>query len=98
MAVLSLSSRRERREANRFTWAPITEVAVLFAGIFVTMVPAAFLEVHGRQLGLTQPWQFFWVTGLLSSALDNAPTYLPSPRWRRVPTTSMSWSPIRLAD
>ena len=78
MAVLSLYfTPRTLREANRFTWAPITEVAVLFAGIFVTMVPALqLLEVHGRQLGLTQPWQFFWVTGLLSSALDNAPTYL----------------------
>ena len=78
MAALSLRlTPRALREANRFTWAPITEVAILFAGIFVTMVPALqLLEVHGRELGLTQPWQFFWVTGLLSSALDNAPTYL----------------------
>jgi Na+/H+ antiporter NhaD/arsenite permease-like protein len=65
------------REANGFTWAPITEVAILFAGIFVTMVPALqLLEAHGHELGLTRPWQFFWATGLLSSALDNAPTYL----------------------
>ena len=78
MAALSLwFTPRALREANRFTWAPITEVAILFAGIFVTMVPALeLLEAHGRELGLTQPWQFFWVTGLLSSALDNAPTYL----------------------
>ncbi len=78
MAALSLYfTPRALREANRFTWAPITEVAILFAGIFVTMVPALeLLEAHGRELGLTQPWQFFWVTGLLSSALDNAPTYL----------------------
>jgi len=78
MAALSLYfTPRALRQANRFTWAPITEVAILFAGIFVTMVPALqLLEAHGRALGLTQPWAFFWVTGLLSSALDNAPTYL----------------------
>jgi Na+/H+ antiporter NhaD/arsenite permease-like protein len=78
MALLSLwLTPRELREANGFTWAPITEVAILFAGIFVTMVPALqLLEVHGHELGLREPWQFFWGTGLLSSALDNAPTYL----------------------
>jgi Na+/H+ antiporter NhaD/arsenite permease-like protein len=78
MACLSLRfTPSALRQANGFTWAPITEVAILFAGIFVTMVPALqLLEVHGRDLGLTEPWQFFWVTGLLSSALDNAPTYL----------------------
>jgi Na+/H+ antiporter NhaD/arsenite permease-like protein len=65
------------RKDNGFTWAPIIEVTILFAGIFVTMVPALnLLEVHGRELGLTEPWQFFWVTGLVSSTLDNAPTYL----------------------
>src|SRR5262249_41640492 len=65
------------RELNGFTWDPILEVAVLFAGIFVTMVPALELvETHGQKLGLTQPWQYFWLTGLLSSFLDNAPTYL----------------------
>jgi Na+/H+ antiporter NhaD/arsenite permease-like protein len=78
MAYLSLRlTPQVLRKANGFTWMPITEVAILFAGIFVTMVPALqLLEVHGRDLGLTQPWQFFWATGLLSSALDNAPTYL----------------------
>jgi Na+/H+ antiporter NhaD/arsenite permease-like protein len=78
MAGLSLRfTPRGLRAANDFTWAPITEVAILFAGIFVTMVPALqLLEARGHELGLTQPWQFFWATGLLSSALDNAPTYL----------------------
>jgi Na+/H+ antiporter NhaD/arsenite permease-like protein len=78
MAGLSLQQTPQRlRKDNGFTWAPITEVAILFAGIFITMVPALqLLELHGRELGLTEPWQFFWVTGLLSSALDNAPTYL----------------------
>jgi Na+/H+ antiporter NhaD/arsenite permease-like protein len=78
MAGLSLRfTPRRLRAANGFTWAPITEVAILFAGIFITMVPALqLLEVYGPSLGLTQPWQFFWATGLLSSALDNAPTYI----------------------
>lgn len=68
---------KELRAVNGFAWAPIVEVAILFAGIFVTMVPALqLLEEHGKDLGLTQPWQFFWATGLLSSVLDNAPTYL----------------------
>ena len=65
------------RKENEFTWGPILEVAILFAGLFVTMVPAlALLKHHGAALGLTSPWQFFWLTGLLSSILDNAPTYL----------------------
>ena len=65
------------REENAFTYHPITEVAILFAGIFVTMVPVlTMLQVHGSQLGVIQPWQFFWASGSLSSFLDNAPTYL----------------------
>ncbi len=65
------------RKDNGFTWGPIIEVAILFAGIFIAMVPALqLLEVHGRELGLAEPRHFFWATGLLSSALDNAPTYL----------------------
>ena len=78
MAFLSLlMTPPALRKENGFNWRPITEVAILFAGIFVTMVPALqLLEAHGRDSGLTEPWQFFWVTGLLSSALDNAPTYL----------------------
>jgi Na+/H+ antiporter NhaD/arsenite permease-like protein len=65
------------RTAQGFSFGPIVEVAVLFAGIFVTMVPAlALLEAHGAQLGLGRPWHFFTVTGILSSLLDNAPTYL----------------------
>lgn len=65
------------RASNFFSWRPIIEVAVIFAGIFATMVPAlAILRAHGGSLGLTQPWHFFWATGALSSFLDNAPTYL----------------------
>jgi Na+/H+ antiporter NhaD/arsenite permease-like protein len=65
------------RQANRFTFGPILEVAILFSGIFTTMVPAlAILDAKGDELGLSKPWHFFWATGLLSSFLDNAPTYL----------------------
>jgi Na+/H+ antiporter NhaD/arsenite permease-like protein len=68
---------RPPRVANGFTYGPILEVAILFAGIFVTMVPAlALLEARGSELGLSEPWQFFLTTGSLSSMLDNAPTYL----------------------
>jgi Na+/H+ antiporter NhaD/arsenite permease-like protein len=67
----------ERRRANRFTFHPILEVAALFAGIFVTMLPALdLLRARGAELGVREPWQFFWATGALSSFLDNAPTYL----------------------
>jgi Na+/H+ antiporter NhaD/arsenite permease-like protein len=62
---------------NRFTFGPIIEVAVLFAGIFVTMGPALLiLNARGAELGLHEPWQLFWASGSLSSFLDNAPTYL----------------------
>jgi Na+/H+ antiporter NhaD/arsenite permease-like protein len=68
---------RTARRANGFTYGPILEVAILFAAIFVTMVPAlGILEARGAELGVTEPWQFFLATGTLSSVLDNAPTYL----------------------
>ncbi|MDX9719672.1 MAG: sodium:proton antiporter [Myxococcota bacterium] len=64
------------RERNAFNFDPMIEVAVLFIGIFITMVPAiCLLKANGASLGVTQPWQFFWMTGSLSSFLDNAPTY-----------------------
>jgi Na+/H+ antiporter NhaD/arsenite permease-like protein len=63
--------------ANHFSFHPILEVAALFSGIFVTMVPALdMLRARGAELGVHEPWQFFWATGALSSFLDNAPTYL----------------------
>src|SRR5205814_631478 len=76
--VLSLVTTPKRlHEENGFTWHPITEVASLFAGIFATMIPAlAILNARGGELGLTEPWQYFWASGALSSFLDNAPTYL----------------------
>ena len=63
--------------ANKFTFGPIVEVAVLFSGIFVTMIsPLLILNARGAALGITDPWHYFWATGILSSFLDNAPTYL----------------------
>jgi Na+/H+ antiporter NhaD/arsenite permease-like protein len=78
MAVLSLClTPRGLRKENGFSWGAIIEVAVLFIGIFITMVPPLeLLEIHGDKLGLSEPWQFFWLTGTLSAFLDNAPTYL----------------------
>jgi len=78
MSLLSLwRTPQGLRRENAFSWAPIVEVAVIFAGIFATMIPAlAILNARGAELGLHAPWQFFWATGLLSSFLDNAPTYL----------------------
>lgn len=78
LAIVSmLFTDKHARKSNEFTFNPIIEVAVLFAGIFVTMIPALMiLNARGAELGLTQPWHFFWATGGLSSFLDNAPTYL----------------------
>ncbi len=65
------------RERNRFNYTAILEVAALFIGIFITMqVPVEFLKTRGAAMGIEEPWQFFWATGLLSSFLDNAPTYV----------------------
>lgn len=78
MGVCSIAfTAKVNREANHFSFHPIIEVAVLFAGIFVTMIPALdWLQANGQSLGVKQPWQFLWATGMLSSFLDNAPTYL----------------------
>ena len=62
---------------NHFSFEPIAEVAGLFLGIFGAMLPALDLvQAHAASLPLDRPWQFFWTSGLLSSFLDNAPTYL----------------------
>ncbi|GAB4365272.1 MAG: sodium:proton antiporter [Calditrichia bacterium] len=84
MGLLSLKfTRQEIREGNEFGWFPIIEVAKLFAGIFMTMVPALAILRAGESGHLdfliktvTEPWHYFWITGSLSSFLDNAPTYL----------------------
>jgi Na+/H+ antiporter NhaD/arsenite permease-like protein len=67
----------EVRRRNGFTYGAILEVAALFVGIFICMQPAlAILNERGASLGIDSPRAFFWATGLLSSMLDNAPTYL----------------------
>jgi len=84
MGILSLVvTPRSLREDNDFTWFPIIEVAYLFIGIFITMIPCLLILKAGPQGALaflinsvTQPTHYFWVTGALSSFLDNAPTYL----------------------
>lgn len=81
MAVLTgvslFATSRSIRERNNFSYEPILEVAALFIGIFVAMIPAtAILQANGDALGITEPWQYFWATGSLSAFLDNAPTYV----------------------
>ncbi len=68
---------KDVRASNHFEWGPISEVAKLFIGIFITMIPAlAILRAHGADLGIDTPLEFFWATGALSSFLDNSPTYV----------------------
>ena len=90
VTLLSLALTRTKvREANQFSWAPMQEVAKLFVGIFVTMVPvlamlkageagafAAVTRAVTAPDGAPLPWAYFWFSGALSSFLDNAPTYL----------------------
>jgi Na+/H+ antiporter NhaD/arsenite permease-like protein len=71
------------REDNDFTWFPIVEVAYLFIGIFITMIPCLLILKAGPNgelafliQGVNRPVHYFWVTGVLSAFLDNAPTYL----------------------
>jgi Na+/H+ antiporter NhaD/arsenite permease-like protein len=71
-----LTNKQLRFVDNDFTWRPIIEVAVLFVGIFLTMIPALeFLRVHAWAMPLNQ-YTFFGFTGTLSAVLDNTPTYL----------------------
>lgn len=87
--VSLLITPRALREKNQFSWAPMAEVAKLFAGIFLTMVPVLLMLKAGEAGpfaavaravtgadGQPLPWAYFWFSGGLSSFLDNAPTYL----------------------
>lgn len=68
---------RDIHRQNEFNFHPIKEVAVLFLGIFITMIPAlTWLERNAEALGIRTAGQFFWASGILSGVLDNAPTYL----------------------
>ena len=76
-AVSHRMTPRVVHEENQFTFGPIREVALLFLGIFMTMMPALnYLDRHGRDFGIDQPAQYYFASGSLSSVLDNAPTYL----------------------
>jgi Na+/H+ antiporter NhaD/arsenite permease-like protein len=88
LASLALTP-RVYREANGFAWGPIQEVAKLFAGIFVTIIPVLAILAAGPNGALAPLLRlvtgpdgapvnaaYFWLTGALSSFLDNAPTYL----------------------
>jgi Na+/H+ antiporter NhaD/arsenite permease-like protein len=64
-------------DANAFTFGPIKELGWIFAGIFATMTPALdYMVLHAGRLGLHSDMQFYWLSGILSGVLDNAPTYL----------------------
>lgn len=78
LALLSMRiTPKIARTTNEFNFVAIAEVACLFIGIFITMqVPIEILQIEGAKLGLVRPWEFFWASGLLSSVLDNAPTYV----------------------
>ena len=90
VTLLSLAiTPKSVREANQFSWAPMQEVAKLFVGIFLTMIPvlamlkagsagpfAAVANAVTGPDGQPLPWAYFWFSGVLSSFLDNAPTYL----------------------
>ena len=80
IATAALSHRFANKDAlaeNKFNFGPVIEVGFLFVGIFATMVPALdLLEKHAANIGITTVRQFFWGSGVLSSVLDNAPTYL----------------------
>ena len=91
MGVLSLvitPFKGELRQTNEFSWEPIEEVAKVFAGIFMTIIPALAILKAGQDISgpdgmiarsinaMQEPFHYFWITGILSSFLDNAPTYL----------------------
>lgn len=71
-----LLTRPHVHESNQFSWMPLREVVILFAGIFATMMPALdWLEGNAKNFGAISPGCFYWCSGILSSILDNAPTY-----------------------
>jgi Na+/H+ antiporter NhaD/arsenite permease-like protein len=72
-----VATKKDVHEANDFNFNPIKEVAILFAAIFSTMMPALdWLQANAAHFGQPGPALFFWGSGALSSVLDNAPTYL----------------------
>jgi len=84
MGILSMKTTHVKiRKDNEFSWFPIQEVAYLFAGIFMCIIPMLAILHAGSEGSMAfiinivkEPYHFFWITGILSSFLDNAPTYL----------------------
>jgi Na+/H+ antiporter NhaD/arsenite permease-like protein len=77
VALSLICTHATTRVKNRFDYVAIVEVAALFCGIFLCMqVPIEILNVKGSQMGIESPSGFYWMTGILSSFLDNAPTYV----------------------
>jgi Na+/H+ antiporter NhaD/arsenite permease-like protein len=83
LAASWLTTPQQIRTENEYSWGPIREVAILFAGIFTTIIPALAMLRAGEHGALgfvirivNTPAHFFWASGSLSSFLDNAPTYL----------------------
>jgi Na+/H+ antiporter NhaD/arsenite permease-like protein len=75
-AASYVTTKKEVHRANEFNFRPMKEVAILFFGIFATMVPALdWLEMNAAHVGIASPGQFYWGSGILSGVLDNAPAY-----------------------
>jgi len=84
---------------NQFSFAAIKEVALLFAGIFATMLPALdYLERHGREFGVTQPLHYYFASGALSSVLDNAPTYVNFLQLAQATAATPGAAPVSVAS
>jgi Na+/H+ antiporter NhaD/arsenite permease-like protein len=84
---------------NHFTFAPIKEVAWLFIGIFLTMMPAlGYLAQHGQEFGLTNPLAYYFATGGLSGVLDNAPTYVSFLQLAQAASAAPGAPPLTVAE
>ena len=87
------------RARSGFTYHAILEVAALFSGIFICLqVPIEILSARGSEMGLNSPLVFFWTTGLLSSFLDNAPTYVVFFEMATALPTEAASSTVQLLD
>ncbi len=86
-------------EENHFSFGPIKEVAWLFLGIFVTMMPALdYLALHGREFGFTRSLQYYFASGALSSVLDNAPTYVNFLQLAQATAAAPGAAPVSVAS
>lgn len=90
---------KQVHDENKFTFAPIKEVAWLFIGIFLTMMPAlGYLALHGQEFGLTRPLAYYFATGGLSAMLDNAPTYVSFLQLAQAASAAPGAAPLTVAE